>query len=155
MEKTTSVPVKLWHFLPPALNFILYGSLLWIILSSELPPVKESVFVLRRLLFQGQETVFRVQDPGLGFILFKVYRPQEKCVSFLTDLPYDAHHKDSELLQAAQGELAPLLLNSSPSEKTAFFFCSNTSIAEARIKATGYKITQILGEGKVIAEKLP
>lgn len=156
MEKTPFRNLKrLRSGLPWAVNILFYGSVCWIIAISELPSVTEPVFLMRKQFLAGNEALFRIQDPGLPFLIFEPYRFKEGSVSFLMDLPYDPEHRSIEKLQAAQGRLAPLLLNPDPAEHTAFVFCSNNTLAFARMQATGYQATKILGDGKMIAEKRP
>ena len=156
METTPSVPKN------PALptlawvvHIVFYTALLGIIATSKLPTVPKSVFFIKKQFLAGNEILFRFQDPGLSFALFDPYASRKGSVSFLMDAPYDPEDKATEQLQAAQGRLAPLLLNVVPSEQTAFVFCSQNEIASARIKTLGYTATAILGDGKMIAEKKP
>ncbi len=151
MEKITSIPLKrLWSALPWAINLLFYGSVCWIIAISELPPIPGPVFLMRKQFLAGNETLFRIQDPGLPFAIFEPYLPRRGSVSFLTD---DPEHTATEQLQAARGQLAPLLLNPDPVEKIALVFCSQTAIAAARMQATDYRAIKIFGDGKLIAEK--
>lgn len=154
MEKTASVPLKQPR---PALSWIInllfYGSICWIIAISELPPVKGPAFLMQKQFFSGNENIFRFQDPGLPFVIFKQYLPRKGSVSFLTDLPYDPQHAVTEQLQTAQGQMAPLLLNPAPVENMALVFCSNNEIAAARMQTAGYRVVRVLGNGKLIAEK--
>jgi hypothetical protein len=154
MEKTKSDLLKRFRSAWPwALNLLFYGSICWIILISELPPVTGAVFLMRKQFLAGNETLFRAQNPGLRFTIFAPYFSGEKTISFLTDTPYEPEHAGTEALQAAQGQWAPLLLNPEPVEKTALVFCSQNAIAAARMQATGYQSTKVLGNGKMIAEK--
>ena len=137
-----------------ALNLLFYGSVCWIIAISELPPIKEPVFLLRQHFLASNKTLFALQDPGLRFAIFEPYRTNKDRVSFLMDTPYDSDSNTAEQLQAAQGRLAPLLLNPDPVEKTAFIFCSKNAIANIRMQENGYRVTRILGDGKMIAEKI-
>ena len=155
MEKSASVPLKrLRSALPWTMNLMFYGSICWIIAMSELPAVKEPVFLIRKQFLEGNETLFSLQSPGLPFAIFEPYLPRKGTVSFLADAPYDPENTATEQLQAAQGRLAPLLLNHDPVESTALVFCSQNEIAAARIQAAGYQVTRVLENGKMIAEKL-
>ena len=154
MEKTASVPLKRPRsVLPWVMNLMFYGSICWIITISELPPVKEPVFLMQKQFLAGNETIFRFQDPGLPFAIFEQYLPRKGSVSFLTDAPYDPRQAATEQLQTAQSRLAPLLLNPAPGENTALVFCSSNAIAAARMQAAGYQAVRVLGNGILIAEK--
>ena len=151
MEQTPPFPLKssrsvLWG----AINLLFYGSILWIIAISELPPITGPVFLMRRQFLAGNETLFRIQDSGFPYVIFEPYLPHKGSVSFLTN---DPEHTATEQLQAAQSRLAPLLLNHDPVESTALVFCSQNVIAVARMQTTGYRAIKVLGDGKMIAEK--
>jgi len=126
-----------------------------IVLTSELPPLKSHVFFLRDQLLAGHQDVFLVQDPGIVFSTFIPFLSPKSEISFISDRPYAPRDQAIEKLQIAQGRLAPRILNPDPVEKTALIFCTNQSLAEARMKSTGYRSVITLGDGKVIAEKKP
>jgi len=115
--------------------------------------IKEPVFLLRHQFLAGNEMLFGFQDPGFPFAIFKPYLPPRGNVSFITDAPDNSKNMATEQLQAAQSYLAPLLLNHNPVETTALAFCSQNEIAVARMQAAGYRITRVLENGKMIAEK--
>lgn len=156
MEKTTvALRDRLRTIARSSIPLIFYIIIGMILVTSELPEVKTPAFITRHWLFSGQELPFKSQDPGRFFSIFEPYRtPQDPRVSFLTDEDYDPRDPGIEKLQAAQGRLAPTLLNPAPGERLAFVFCSNTAIAAKRLQVTGYRMTHSLGNGKGIAEKL-
>lgn len=154
MKNTTSVPVKSPHFTPSGIISVLFFmSLFGIVLTSKLPTATGPVLFLKKEFLAGRESLFRFQDPGLPYAPFEAYLPKKGIISFLTDKPYDPIQMAAEQLQAAQGRLAPALLNSEPIEPTAIVSCSRDEIAMARIQETGYKPAALLGNGKMIAEK--
>lgn len=108
---------------------------------------------MRKQFLAGNESFFKGQNPGLPFAIFEPHLPRNGTISFLTDTPYHPEHGSAEKIQAAQGRLAPLMLNPQPEEKTALVFCSQSEIAAARMHATGYRPLKILGDGKLIAVK--
>lgn len=153
MEKTSPSPLeRIRCILPLALNILFYGSICWVIAVSELPPIQKFVFFMRKQFLAANESFFRIQDPGLPYAAFEFYLPRKGNASFLTDTPYAHERSVAEKLQAAQGRLAPLLINPAPSERIALVFCSNDAIAAARMQATGYRPLKALGNGKWIAE---
>jgi hypothetical protein len=141
--------------LPLAWNILFYCIVTSIVLASELPPLRGPVSFLRDQLFSGNHAAFRAQDPGIFFSAFAPFLPARGRISFITDLPYAPRDPATELIQRAQGRLAPLILNPEPVERMALVFCSNSSIAEARMKAASYRPVRILGDGKIIAVKNP
>jgi hypothetical protein len=154
MEKLPTLSLKRFRSaLPWAVNLLFYGSILWAIVISELPPVSGPVFLMRKQFLAGNETPFRIQDPGLPYAIFEPYLPRKGSVTFLSDAPYSPEHAGTEKLQAAQGRLAPLTLNLDPVENIALVFCSQDAIAAARMQATGYRATRVLGDGKMIGGK--
>lgn len=151
MENMPSIPSKRPRFaLSWIISLLFYGSVCWIIAISELPPVSRHVFFMRNQFLAGNETFFKIQDPGVPFAIFEPYLPHRGSVSFLTD---NLERTTAEALQSAQGFLAPLLLNPDPGESTALVFCSQNAIAAARMQATGYRPIKVFGNGKLIAEK--
>ena len=124
-----------------------------ILLASKLPAATAPVLFYKKQLLAGHESFFRPQDPGLRYAAFETYRFKGGTASFLTDSPYDPYQRSAEQLQAAEGRLAPLLLNPDPVEHTALIFCSSSKIAMARMQATGYRPVAVLEDGKIIAEK--
>jgi hypothetical protein len=154
MKNTTSVLRKPSHFsFSRIIHFLFYVSIFGIILGSRLPPVNGPVSFFKKQFLAGHESFFRLQDPGLLYVPFETHLPQSGVASFLTDMPYAPKQKATEQLQAAQGRLAPLLLNPDPVEKTALISCSRNDIALARMQAAGYRPITVLEEGKMIAEK--
>jgi len=109
---------------------------------------------MQKQFLASNEKLFRTQDPGFPFIIFKPYLPHKGSISFFTDTPYaPAGHASSEQISAAQGQLAPLLLNPAPVESTALVFCSQNAIATAQLQTTGYQATRVLGNGQFIAKR--
>ena len=156
MQTQASPLPPFWiRFLPWAGNLFFYAVIVLIVLISELPPLNSHVFFLRDQFLAGNKEVFRIQDPGIAFSSFTPFLPSQKEISFITDRPYAPRDQATEKLQIAQGWVAPHILNPDPVEKTALIFCSTGSIAEARIKVTGYRMVKSLGDGKGIAEKNP
>ncbi len=156
MEKTTVAPRdRLRTIVRTSIPWIFYVIIGMILVTSELPAVKTPAFITRQWLLSGQELPFKLQDPGRFFSIFEPYcSSQDPRVSFLTDKDYGPRDPGIEKLQAAQGRLAPTLLNPAPGERLAFVFCSNTAITAKRLQITGYRMTHSLGDGKGIAEKL-
>ena len=156
MKKIISIHLKRFRLtLPWTMNLLFYGSICWIIAISELPPITGPIFLMRKQFRTGNETFFKIQDPGLRYAIFEPYLPHNGSVSFLTDAPYDHEHAaTTEQLMAAQSRLVPLLLNPDPVESTAFVFCSQNAIAAFRMQATGYRTTKVLGDGIMIGEKI-
>ncbi len=154
MKNTTSVTVKPPQFTPSGIISVLFFiALFGIVLTSKLPTATGPVLFLKKEFLAGRESLFRFQDTGLPYAPFEAYVPKKGIISFLTDKPYDPFKMAAEQLQAAQGRLIPLLLNSAPVEPTAILFCSRDEIAVARIQETGYKPVAALGNGKMMAEK--
>ena len=143
------------RFLPWAGNLLFYGAIVLIVISSELPPLNSHVFFLRDQLLAGHKDVFLAQDPGIVFSAFVPFLSPKNEISFISDRSYAPRDQAIEKLQIAQGRLVPRILNPDPVEKTALIFCTNKSIAEARMKSAGYRNVIILGDGKGIAEKNP
>ncbi|MDD5227031.1 MAG: hypothetical protein PHV97_07625 [Candidatus Omnitrophica bacterium] len=139
---------------PWAVNLLFYGSVCWIIAIAELPSISHPVFLMREQFLAGNETVFKRQDPGLPYSIFEPHLPRKGRVSFLTDTPYNSKQAPSEQLQSAQGRLAPLFLNPIPVENIALVFCSHNATAATRMQAADYRTMRILGDGKLIAEKI-
>jgi hypothetical protein len=135
------------------LSFLFYVSIFGSLLVSRLPSVPGPVVFFKKQFLAGRESFFRFQDPGAPYAPFETYLPRSGIVSFLTDTPFDRESKAIEQLQAAQGRLAPLLLDPYPVENTALIFCSRTETALARMQAAGYRPMAVLGDGKMIAEK--
>ena len=154
MQTQASPLPSTWiRFLPWIGNLCFYGIIGLIVATSELPPINKRIFFLRDQFLAGNNAIFRAQDPGITFSPFTPFLPPQKEISFITDTPYAPRDQATEKLQIAQGWLTPRILNPDPVEKTALIFCSNRAIAEARMKATGYRIVKTLGNGKGIAEK--
>jgi len=156
MQTQASPLPSAWiRFLPLAGSLLFYGVTVLIVLTSELPSLRPNVFFLRDQLLAGNREIFKLQDPGIVFSAFTPFLPAQKEISFITDRPYAPRDQATEKLQIAQGWVAPRVLNPDPGEETALIFCSSGAVAEARMKATGYRIVKILGDGKGIAEKIP
>ncbi len=156
MQNTTSViPKQPQSLLARILHFFFYASLLGILFVSKLPSATGPILVFKKNFLAGAESFFRFQDPGLPYAIFKTGLARTGgTATFLTDRPYDPKDPAVEQLQAAQGSLAPLLLNPLPTENKAFIFCSREVIAQARMQGTGYRPVVILADGKMIAEKI-
>lgn len=154
MQTQASPLTSAWiRFLPWAGNLCFYGIIALIVITSELPGVSQHVFFLRDQFLAGNSAFFRGQDPGIIFSPYTPFLPPQKEISFITDTPYAPRDQATEKLQIAQGWIAPRILNPDPVEPSALIFCSNGAIAEARMKATGYRIVKTLGNGKGLAEK--
>ena len=156
MQTQASPLPSVWiRFLPWAGNLFFYGIIVLIVVTSELPRVPPHIFFLRNQLLAGNAGIFRAQDPGIAFSPFTPLLPLEKEIGFITDRPYAPRDPSIEKLQIAQGWVAPRILNPAPGEKTAIVFCSNSALAEMRLRVTRYRIVKDLGDGKGIAEKNP
>ena len=155
MEKTPSVPPGRFRSIvfPWLLNGLFYGTICWILATSAIPSFNQTDFVLRKFLFLGGETIFRV--PGAEFLAFRPYLPTRGAVSFIKDAPHQPSDLKTEWLYQAQGQLLPLILDKNPGQKTAIIFCSNENIATLRMQETGYHLVKNFGSGKGIAEKNP
>ena len=155
MQNTTSViPKQPQFFLARIIHFFFYAILLGILLVSKLPSSTGPVLILKKNFLAGAESSFRFQDPDLPYTMFKASLARSGTATFLTDRPYDPKDPAVERLQAAQGSLAPLLLNPLPVESQALVFCSKSATAQARMQETGYRPIVILADGKMIAEKM-
>jgi hypothetical protein len=138
-------------FLPWIGNIMFYGTILAIVAFSELPPLSQENFDLRKGLLSGNEQILR--EPGAEFSIFKPYLPEKGAVSFLMDSLYHPYAPAAEQLYLAQSYLAPLILNIVPVEKNALVYCSKGFLADEWMQNTGYRLTVALADGKGIAEK--
>ena len=136
-------------------DFLFYGAILGIILTSHLPAIPGQVLVLTRQFWADDQKFFQAQNPDFAFTPFEPWLPIKGRFSFITDVPYGPKNSATELLQAAQGSLVPRVLNAQPVEDRAIIFCSNSLIADLRMRETGYQLIKSLGDGKGIAEKKP
>ncbi|HNX69524.1 MAG TPA: hypothetical protein PLL75_06235 [Candidatus Omnitrophota bacterium] len=155
VNQTPHVSGSFARFLPRTVNFLFYGSVFFMIATAELPSVSGPLFLLRKEFLAGHEKVFQFQTTGLPFAAIQPFLPGKGSVGFIMDRPYTPGDPSLEQFYAAQGYLAPLILNLRPSERYAFVYCSSNTIAEQRLRETNYRMLRTFGDGKGLAEKMP
>lgn len=106
--------------------------------------------LLQSLFSKEQTSHIKV---GTEYKLFQEFLSKENEVSFIADKPYEGNSNIAKMHHRAQNYLCPVKINTEPTQIRAIVFCSNDSIAEKRMKETGYVMERNLGNGKGIAVK--
>lgn len=132
--------------------------IIWIVFNAQfaLPPKPPASLFLKFL--QGQ---YPAHPPGFEFAPFKPLLPRDQPISMIMDYPYDVslappgeYPKLQNTFNAALSYLAPLNLSYRSGAKAAIIFCSNSEIADRRLRETGYRLLRPLAPGKGIALKV-
>jgi len=108
--------------------------------------------VLLKSLFSGSTQGYLI--PASELEPFKKYLPKRGKITLLTDQPFSGNPDEEKFLYDAQNYLVPLLLDYEPEQDIGILYCSNETIAEKRLRETGYTWSLKLSEGKgTIARK--
>ena len=133
------------------ISTIFFLFIVLLVLRSKHPPVQSPHPLLLQELLKGSD---RGYIPlGHEFSKFKNILPEAGTFSFIFDYPFGAYAPNVEWLYTAQNQLAPLILNPQPVEPAALVYCTNSSIADKRMRETGYRLAAVIGDGKAIAVK--
>ncbi len=133
-----------------SLGALFYALVVFLIFFLKAPPIPNISRVILNELLSGNSPYNLV---GFQFSAFKPLLPPREKVSFIMDFPFSPYVKNIDQLYAAQSYLTPTILSPFPDQRAAIFYCSTTTIAEARMRETGYRILLPVAEGKGIAVK--
>ena len=140
------------------LSGLFYIAIITLILTQGFKPIKlKPIPLLLNSLVSGTDQGYILRGHELK--PFKPHLPVRGTISFIMDFPYGKYVSAEKLAKKkiffhdAKTYLAPLTVNTEPTENVAIFYCSNADIAEARLAETGYRWQTKIADGKGVAVK--
>lgn len=131
---------------------LFYLTVTFLIFFNPLPTSWQTPEKLRSFLFSGKNPPVAFDSE---FAVFKPFLPPNEKVSILMDTPFSPYDETSRILYTAQSFLTPTVVAAGLSQRAALIYCSDSRLAEKRLKETGYRLALPLSNGKGIAVKLP